>query len=371
MNVVVLQPSVPSYRLGLFSRLAERLGSGFTVHASVQDLGVLTERAVRQAWERPLGPIRTILPGLLWQHGAMSISVRRGDVVIVSGAPRCLSNIAFLIKARLKGARTIWWGHYWSSTSRPWRAGLRMLLMQLSDAILFYTDREVEEYSAGRHASRKPVLGLNNGIETDEIIRLREPYDPSLRPRDLLFIGRITPKAELGLLLEALALSACAGIRLDVIGSGEDDAHLRERCVELGIAERVTWHGGTKDERRIAEIANACKAFVYPGGVGLSLIHGLAYGLPAIIHDARRNHMPEFAALEAGRNGITFKQGDTASLAEAIALLQADSERLKGMSAAAISTITHSFNAADMADRFCVATEAAARCQNLPAHALR
>jgi glycosyltransferase involved in cell wall biosynthesis len=224
--------------------------------------------------------------------------------------------------------------------------------MQLSDAILFYTDKEVDEYLAAKGGSHKAVLALNNGIETQEIVRLRQPYVPSSRPRDLLFIGRLTPKAELALLLDALSLPGCTTVRLDVIGGGEVEASLRRRCAELGIAGRVAWHGGTVDEQRIAKIANSCKAFVYPGSVGLSLIHGLTYGLPAIVHDDRWRHMPEIAALHAGENGVMFKQGDAASLAQAVAALLAEPERLTAMSAAAIATTSHSFNAADMTDRF-------------------
>lgn len=353
MNITIIQPTVPSYRLGLFNRLADRLGPRLAVYASKQDLGVLTERASRPPWERLLGPMRAILPGIFWQAGALSVPIARGDVVVVSGEPRCLSNIALLVKARLKGARTIWWGHYWSSTSRPWRACLRMPLIRLADAVLFYTDREVEEYRVTGRGGTKPVMALNNGIETEEIMRLRKPYDPVSRPRDLLFIGRLTPKAELGLLLDALTFPACAGVTLHVIGGGEDEAKLRSRCDELGIVGRVAWHGGTTDELRITEIANACKAFVYPGSVGLSLIHGFAYGLPAIVHDNRWEQMPEFAALRAGKNGVTFSQGNAASLAEAIATLLAEPEQLARMSAAAIATTEHTFNTTDMSERFC------------------
>lgn len=353
LSIVILQPTVPSYRRGFFGRLAERLGPDFTVYASAQDMGVLSERRARPAWERPLGAMRRLLPGLEWQAGALSIPITRNDVVVVSGAPRCLSNIALLLKAKWKGARTIWWGHYWSSTSRPWRAELRMLLMRLSDAVLFYTDREVDEYLAGKTFAPKPASALNNGIETEEIIRLRRPYDPSSRPRDLLFVGRLTAKANLTLLLEALALPDCAGVRLDIIGDGEGEPRLRERCEALGIAGRVAWHGGIVDESRIAEVANGCKAFVYPGSVGLSLVHGLAYGLPALVHDDRWRHMPEIAAFEAGRNGMAFARDNAGSLAKSIGAIFADDERLVAMSAAAISTTSDTFNTADMAERFC------------------
>jgi glycosyltransferase involved in cell wall biosynthesis len=296
--------------------------------------------------------MRTILPGIFWQTGALSIRIAHGDVVVVNGAPRCLSNIALLLKARLQGASTIWWGHYWSSTSRAWRAALRMPLIRLADAVLFYTDREVEEYRAAGRGVSKVVTALNNGIETEEIERLRESYDPVSRPRDLLFIGRLTHKAELGLLLEALALPACKGVSLDVIGGGNEEAKLHRRCNELGLADRVNWRGGMTNERRIAEIANSCKAFAYPGAVGLSLVHGFAYGLPAIVHNDRWTHMPEIAALRAGENGETFVAGSAASLSETIRTVLDEPQRLIRMSAAATDTTTRSFNAADMVDRF-------------------
>lgn len=352
MSVTIIQPTVPSYRFGLFNRLACKLGPSFSVHASPGKLGVLTERTSRFAWERPLGPMRRLLPGLEWQPGALSIPIARGDVVVVSGAPRCLSNMALLLKARWKGARTIWWGHYWSSTSRPWRAGLRMVLMRLAGAILFYTDREVGEYLATRRNNHKPISALNNGIETDEIVRLREPYDPTLRPRDLLLIGRLTEKAEVGLLLEALATSGCAGITLDVVGGGEEEQSLRRHAGELGLDGRIEWHGGTTDEPRIAAIANRCRLFVYPGSVGLSLIHAFAYGLPAIVHDGRWRQGPEIAALSAGENGVAFREGNAESLAQTIRTLLDDPPGMKRMSTDAIALVGRTFNTKDMADRF-------------------
>ena len=69
------------------------------------------------------------------------------------------------------------------------------------------------------------------------------------------------------------------------------------------------------EEPDIAQIANRCRLFVYPGGVGLSLIHAMAYGLPSIIHDDRWRHMPEIAAFQDGRTGRTFEREDPGSLA--------------------------------------------------------
>jgi glycosyltransferase involved in cell wall biosynthesis len=201
----------------------------------------------------------------------------------------------------------------------------------------------------------KHVYGLNNGIKTEEIMQLRVAYEPAKRPRDLLFIGRMTAKAELGLLLEALAHPDCGQTTLDVIGDGPTLGKLQCRAHELGVADRIAWHGGTINEAHIAKIANRCKLFVYPGSVGLSLIHGLAYGLPAIVHDDRWTQMPEIAALEPDKNGMTFKKGSAADLAGKISGLVLTGAELERMSAAAVATTNDSFNTRDMAERFCTA----------------
>jgi hypothetical protein len=57
-----------------------------------------------------------------------------------------------LLKARLSGAATIWWGRYWSATSRPWRAPLRMLLMRFAHHLLFVSVRRPPPCRLSEHA---------------------------------------------------------------------------------------------------------------------------------------------------------------------------------------------------------------------------
>lgn len=356
--ISVVQPTIPSYRLGLFNRLSSRLGPRFKVYASYQNLGVLTATQNKYCWARKLGPSRLIMPGLYWQSGVLSLPLERGDVLVVSGAPRTVSNIALIIKAKIKGAKTIWWGHYWSGTSRLWRSVIRFFLMNLADGILFYSEREISEYrTSAWRLSAKPVFALNNGIETAQIASLRAPYMAAKRLNRILFIGRITKKAEIGTLLRALAAYECRSVQLDIIGDGEELNAAKELAKDLGIERRIHWHGGTTDEATISAIANRCRLFVYPGSVGLSLIHGLAYGLPAIVHDDRWKQMPEIDALEPGVNGWTFPRTDAAVLARIIADALADLTRLDKMSAASILATTNSYNMEDMLLRFCAALE--------------
>jgi glycosyltransferase involved in cell wall biosynthesis len=353
---IVVQPTAPTYRLDLFERLAAQLGENFTVYASQQDMGVLSAMTTPARWERRLGALGPLLPGLEWQTGAASIPFERRDVLVVSGAPRNLSNLVLLIRAKLKGARTIWWGHYWSSTSRSWRAAIRFALMRLADHLLFYTDMEVQEYRARTpRRALKPASGLNNGVATTEIVRFRAPFSGQERAGRVLFIGRLTEKAELNLLLHALATPDCAGVILEVIGDGSLRTALEQLAATLGVGDRIVWHGGMADEAAIGAVANRCGLFVYPGGVGLSLIHAMAYGLPAVVHDDRWGHMPEIAALRPGVNGVTFRRGDAGALAAAIRNALGDPNRLESMSAAAVATTDRTFNTEDMAKRFLAA----------------
>lgn len=353
MRVVIVQPAVPAYRTDFFDRLYAEYGDDLLVYHSTLPMGAISGAKVRRHWLRKLGRFLTLLPGLEWQVGVAGIDIKRDDIVIVPGAPRNISNLVLLVRARLIGARTIWWGHYWSSTTRFWRFNIRMILMRLAHAVMFYTDAEVEEYQRTRHMrDPRTVTAINNGINIDPIKALRLPYSATERGRRILFIGRFTPKAALPLLFEALARPAAAGISLDVIGDGKSLTSLQARAAELGIGDRVTWHGGTTDETAIAAIANQARLFAYPGDVGLSLIHAMAYGLPAVIHDERRAHMPEFAAFSKGGTGWSFERGNSGALAEVLATAMADSDALDFASAQAMAMVDTSFNTEFMAQRF-------------------
>ena len=353
-RIVVIQPALPVYRIPLFTRLADAYATRFAVYASHQpELATLNSTAQAAPWFHPLQPARPVLRKLEWQPGVLSLPLRRGDILVLSGQPRTLSNLALIMKAKRIGVRVVWWGHFWSATSRPWRAMIRFWIMRLADAILFYTDQEVDEYrTRSTRPVAVPVKGLNNGIDTAQIVMLRAPYEAAYRRRDLLFIGRVTQKADLALLLDALARDTCATVTLDIIGDGHEAAALRDRAAQLGISDRIGWHGALTDETQIAEIANRCRLFVYPGAVGLSLMHGLRYGLPAIVHDDRWHHMPEIAAHRPGENGLAFRAGDADALAGVIAALLDHPERLQKMSAEAVATTATTFNTDDMARRF-------------------
>lgn len=339
--------------MDFFARLYSHYGSKLTVYYSPGNLGILTP-PVAMDWAVPVGIMRRLFGQLAWQPGIAGLPILRGDVVVLSGNPRHLSTLALFFRAKLRGAKVIWWGHLWSSTSRNWRQFLRYGPMSIADALLFYTDDEVEAYKVGAigYHDRHPIAALNNGIDITPILPLRCPYIASEREYALLFIGRLTQKSGLEIGLEALADLGSIAPTLYVIGDGVQQQKLQAHAVKLGLQEKIVWCGAMTDETKIAAIANRCRAFLYPGEVGLSLIHAMAYGLPVIVHNDRSRHMPEIAAFLDGKTGLAFAYKNPKSLVSTIVNGLADNTQLNSWSKYTNDIVGPSYTTKNMATRF-------------------
>ncbi len=360
--LVIVQEELPSYRLDFFDRLASLLaeeGVELRVYRSPTHsegaLGVLTSPRPLRPWERLLGPtlpLTALSPSPLWQRGALSLSFQPGDVLVAPGVPRCLSHLVLMCKARLQGARVVWWGHYWSSTTQPWRFWARMALTRIAHMALFYTDQEVLE-AQGRAARLLPrqVRALGNGLNLDPISARRAPYSLASRGRSVLFIGRLIDRCELSVLLRALALPVLSGVCLEVVGDGPVASSLRDLARGLGVDGRVRWWGAMVGEDEISRVVNSCALFVYPGAVGLSLVHAMAYGVPCVVHSDRWCHGPEVAAHEEGVTGLSFPRGDVGGLARVVSEALADGGRLVGWSGECVRRVEGGYNTAEMARR--------------------
>lgn len=352
INIIFVQPSVPVYRTDFFDRCYLRCNGMVSVYAGFTDSGVLSSGSCYN-WLFSVGKVRAWM-GFEWQTGVISIPICRNDIVVLPSNPRFLSNIILAIRARSVGAKIVLWGHYWSSTSKPWRQRIRRVLMRFANGLIFYTERELVEFLSANffNCGSTPMVGLNNGINLSPIRLLREDYNARSRANALLFLGRLTEKSMLGLAFAAMARLGDSSPSLHVIGDGPMRLFFNNESIIRGIEHKVIWHGQLIEEKQIALIANRCKAFLYPGEVGLSLVHGLAYGLPAIVHNVSRKHMPEFAAFKPGFNGWAFDYGDAESLASTIKSALSDADGLDACSKNATLTIGPDFTTEGMANKF-------------------
>ena len=351
MRVLFVQPSIPVYRLPFFLNLALQFGSSFRVLYSEGNMGILTP-SHDYHWSKCIGKTLNIGFGFVWQINLLRYKIKKNDIVVIAGNPRYLSSIIFILKVKLFGGKILWWSHYRSSTSKKWRMYLRLKLMKISDGIVFYTQDEVNEYlSTIKQKENRLILGLNNGIDIKPIKKFRKEYNANLRKFEILFLGRTSQKSNFNKLLEALSHPSLSKITLNVIGNDHEYSLNRHLSI-TNNGSGINWYGKLVDEQEISDIANRCRIFVYPGAVGLSLIHAMAYGLPCLVHSNRLQHMPEIAAFKTGITGLTFNFNDADDLASRIFSMISNTVSLNDMSDNCLKIVENEFNTEKMAKKF-------------------
>ena len=365
MTVHIVQPALPPYRIALFKHLQRELSrrnESLRVYASPRDhLGVVSVPPV-EFEARVDSTMSAHLGGRAFWQKKLNVPLVSGDVLVINGNPRLLSNYPVWLRAKLLGVPVVWWGHGWSAGSHGHRSRVRQRIMRAADALLLYTDKEREEY-VGLGFAPDRTFALNNGLDIESIEKAIGEWDAG-RTRAFrqangldtcahwcIFVGRLSSKSRVGLLIESLP-TIRADVGLIILGDGPLAAEAKETASRLGLCSRIIWAGAQFDERANAPWMLSASAFTYPGAVGLSLIHGFAYGLPAVVHGNGSEHMPEFAAFENYGNGLAFECGSASSLARKINELFENHERLAAMSEQALALVHRTFNVADMTRRF-------------------
>jgi glycosyltransferase involved in cell wall biosynthesis len=118
-------------------------------------------------------------------------------------------------------------------------------------------------------------------------------------------------------------LNAVSRLRLDchlaVLGDGPALPALKARAESLMMGGRVTFLGDLPHPKKM-EYLRAAKAFIEPSGLqgfpSLAL-HAMSEGCPVV--GANQGSVPEL--VQAGRNGLLYRAGDAADLAEQVVTL--------------------------------------------------
>jgi glycosyltransferase involved in cell wall biosynthesis len=375
--VHVQQPTVPHYRLAFFDAVADRLGRKLRVSASPDVRGGPASVADQRDYLDLDHPCRDLIGGrAMWQCAMQPApDVGRGDVAVLCGNPRILSTVRFAWLARQRGMGLVWWGHGWSPTSSDWSMCVRAALMRQMNTVLLYTDDEAIEWRP-RLPPTVGVFGAQNAIDQSQISKhiahwteerlARFRRESGIEDRQLLlFCGRLRTRPSTGvdILLRALPrlIGTDSRYLAVIIGDGEDRLRLQEMADRLGVSAHVRWVGEQYEDSRNAPWFLSALCFVYPGPIGLSLLHAMGYGLPVVTHGDRRRHNPEITALRHGWNGLEFIDGDVDDLAQQVASIGADPDRHRAMSSNARSTAMCEFSVDSMAERFCAAVMHARR----------
>lgn len=366
MTIHIIQPALPKYRADFFSLLNTELlkiNENLIVYATKFDhLGVSSITTNEEFKYNLNSKIIKIFGGkLLWQSN-LQITLKPCDILILDGNPRWLNNYIIFVYAKIKKVPVIWWGQGLAVGSNGFLSKVRKKIMCIYDYIILYTDKEVNEYISSGFKSNV-LFGLNNGLDFDQITKVCKSWTQDnigeFKKNNRLtscnywciFIGRITKKSNISQLINSFNFLD-KEIGLIIVGDGPYKDEATNLINQLDLSSRVILTGPLFDEDDIAPWMLSSSLFVYPGSVGLSLIHGFSYGLPAVIHNDRFFQNPEYAAFIDSQNGKAFVKDSICSIAESINYLIYNPILRKKMTTSILSMMAETFNTRNMTKRF-------------------
>jgi colanic acid/amylovoran biosynthesis glycosyltransferase len=188
----------------------------------------------------------------------------------------------------------------------------------------------------GRDFLRRNVAGLATRdihvIHSSVDVGRIEPVEafPATDPFRILYVGAMEPKKGVQHLLDALVIAgpALGEWRCDLIGHGPDAETLRARAAQLGLADRVRFHGAQPFEV-VAEAYRAASVCVAPSVIGPN---GRQEGIPNVMIEALAYQRPAITTAISGipelirdrDTGLLVPPGDAAALATALTRVHAD-----------------------------------------------
>lgn len=193
----------------------------------------------------------------------------------------------------------------------------RAFLLKRADAILVSTKdfayhsqikKHVMKYSDKVHAI---PFGVNESFVS------ADPMPYAMRENRILFVGGLDKAHSfkgLDILLQAIVNVQDAS--LDIVGDGDMRGEFEKRATELGIQDRVEFHGNV-DDVHMAQHFSQSRIFVLPSttsqeAFGLVLLEAFANKTPVIA-----SNFPGVREI-ASQGGVVVESGDVQALSNAI-----------------------------------------------------
>lgn len=157
----------------------------------------------------------------------------------------------------------------------------------------------------------RPVLAISNAIDMQE-------YTPDMNPKSenlIVFVGRVVHEKQIDKLIEAFAkLDPALDARLEIVGSGDQENHLKHLAKSLGVLDRIRFAGFVSEEEK-KDALHRAKVFAMPSIAELQSIatlEAMASGLPVVAADAVA--LPHL--VHHGENGFLFEPGNVDQFAQ-------------------------------------------------------
>jgi histidinol-phosphate phosphatase family protein len=130
------------------------------------------------------------------------------------------------------------------------------------------------------------------------------------------------------------------------VGTGSDEALLRDRCHALGVQEHVLWLGFRTNAEPYLAAADVCVLPSRAEGAPWTILEAMAQGTPVVASAV--SGVPEI--VEHGVNGLLIEPDDAPALASAVRRLLEDEDLARRLASTALQHVNTHWSAGAMLD---------------------
>lgn len=173
--------------------------------------------------------------------------------------------------------------------------------------------------------------------------RLDEVPVSALDGKEIIWTGRIAEEKRPVQLIDifALVLEQVPEATLSIVGSGPQalEERVRGRAEELGVSERIAFHGFQSDVLPFYRRADVFLSTSEYEGFSLTILEAQSCGLPVVTYE-----MPYLTILESGKGSVSVPQGHREAAARAIVKLLTDDGYRREMGKEARENVRQNFD---------------------------
>ena len=294
----------------------------------------------------------------LWQQGLLKrLNQNDYDAVIFLGSIYFISTWVGMFKARRMGKQVLFWTHGFLGKDGGVLSRIRHAFYRRADCCLLYGERANNiMWDSGLYRLEQLKV-IYNSLDYEPMELCRSAMTPELRSnlRQSLFddgaapiivaVGRVNKVKRLDLLLRALALLNDQQVifRCLIVGDGSELESLQVLASELKVDRWIRFHGAAYGDE-VNRLLLASDLCVIPGDIGLSAMHAMSAGLPAISHNNLARQMPEHEAIVEGKTGSFYEYESVPNLAKCIQGWISNPERIEVARQACLKKVEKQFN---------------------------
>jgi glycosyltransferase involved in cell wall biosynthesis len=320
-KILLIEPVLAHYQKDVFKILTENEEFDFDIIAGSSYQGINSLQGEYSLFSH--STFKILSHTFYYLRGAVKYALsEKTDAIICTGVDFHLLHtiLLFIIYRIVFRKRFYWWSHASSGHQGKFGFFIRKLFYKTSSGIFAYNMAGKINLNLMGIADQK-IMVVNNSLNQEDYGYLNHNlYDKKKgNPFTILYSGRVTKAKKVDILIMALGLLSKRNVfkfKCYIVGDGNLE-ELIKIANELNISDKVEFIGAKYGKNVHPYFLNS-DLFVYPGGIGLSAVHSLSFGLPILTTDNLPLHFPEFELIKPGFNGDLFIDNSFEDLANKI-----------------------------------------------------